>query len=160
MCIRSCYLGTSALNMCAQSYLTLCNPMECSPPGSFVHGIFQARILEWVAISFSRGSSRPRDQTSTSCIARQLLYHWAICEAPRNLRGAKAEDMGEGLSQGRPHGVLLGYRNPPWKKVLSQVCFFVCLFLIKALITTGKWHTFTWCLAYVQHFGLPVWRWS
>ena len=43
--------------------LTLCDPMDCSPPGSSVHGILQARVLEWVAISFSRGSSRPRDWT-------------------------------------------------------------------------------------------------
>ena len=48
---------------------TLCDPMDCSPPGSSVHGILQARILEWVAISFSRGSSQPRDQTQVSCIA-------------------------------------------------------------------------------------------
>ena len=53
----------------AQSCPTLCNPMDCSLPGSSVHGIFQARILEWVAISFSRGSSQPRDQTPVSCIA-------------------------------------------------------------------------------------------
>ena len=45
----------------AQSCPTLCDPRDCSLPGSYVHGIFQARILEWVAISFSRGSSRPRD---------------------------------------------------------------------------------------------------
>ena len=45
---------------------TLCDPMDCSPPGSSVHGIFQARILEWVAISFSRVSSQPRDQTRVS----------------------------------------------------------------------------------------------
>ena len=45
----------------AQSCPTLCHPMDCSPPGFSVHGILQARILEWVAISFSRGSSRPRD---------------------------------------------------------------------------------------------------
>ena len=44
-----------------QSCLTLCDPRHCSPPGSSVHGIFQARILEWVAISFSRGSFGPRD---------------------------------------------------------------------------------------------------
>ena len=49
--------------MLVQSCLTLCNPMDCSPPGSSVHGVFQARILEWVAISSSRGSSQPRDQT-------------------------------------------------------------------------------------------------
>ena len=47
--------------VCAQSYLTLCDTMDCSLPGSSVHGILQARILEWVAISFSRGSSQPRD---------------------------------------------------------------------------------------------------
>ena len=49
---------------------TLCNPMDCSPPGSSVHVILQARILEWVAISFSRGSSPPRDRTCVSCIGR------------------------------------------------------------------------------------------
>ena len=46
-----------------------CNPIVCSPPGCSVHGILQARILEWVAISFSRGSSQPRDRTWVSCIA-------------------------------------------------------------------------------------------
>ena len=51
----------------AQLCLTLCNPMDCSPPGSSVHGILQARILEWVAIFFSRGSSQPRDQTFIFC---------------------------------------------------------------------------------------------
>ena len=51
----------------AQSSLTLCDPMDCSPPSSSVHEIFQARILDWVAISFSRGSSQPRDQTQVSC---------------------------------------------------------------------------------------------
>ena len=52
-----------------QSFPTLCDPMDCSPPGFSVHGIFQARVLEWVAISFSRGSSPPRDRTLVSCIA-------------------------------------------------------------------------------------------
>ena len=52
----------------AQSCTTLCDPMDCSLPGSSVHGIFQARILEWVAISFSRRSSRPRDWTRISRI--------------------------------------------------------------------------------------------
>ena len=55
----------------AKSCPILC---DCSPPGSSVHGILQARILEWVAISFSRGSSRPRDGTSVSCLDRQILY--------------------------------------------------------------------------------------
>ena len=53
----------------AQLCLTLCNPVDCSPPSSSVHGILQARVLEWVAISFSRGSSQPRDRTQVSLIA-------------------------------------------------------------------------------------------
>ena len=56
-----------------QSCPTLCNPMDCSPPGSPVHGILQARILEWVAISFSRGSSQPRDRTPVSYIAGRFF---------------------------------------------------------------------------------------
>ena len=48
--------------------------MDCSLPGSYVHGLFQARTLEWVAISFSKGSSRPRDQTPVTCITNGLLH--------------------------------------------------------------------------------------
>ena len=64
-----------------KSCLTLCNPMDCSTPGSSVYGIFQAKILEWVAITFSGGSSQPRDQTCNSCVSRQILYCWATREA-------------------------------------------------------------------------------
>ena len=53
----------------SQLYPTLCDPVDCNPPGSSIHGILQARILEWAAISFSRGSSQPRDQTWVSCTA-------------------------------------------------------------------------------------------
>ena len=52
-----------------QLCLTLCDPMDCGLPGSSIHGILQARLLEWVAISFSRGSSQPRDRTQVSHIA-------------------------------------------------------------------------------------------
>ena len=65
----------------AQSCLTLCELMDCSLPGSSVHGIFQARILEQVAISFFRGSSQLRDQTRVSCAARRLFTFWATREA-------------------------------------------------------------------------------
>ena len=64
----------------AQSCPTLCNPMDCSLPGSSVHGIFQARIQEWVAISFSRGSSQLRDQTQVSCIVGRHFTVWATRE--------------------------------------------------------------------------------
>ena len=60
-------------SLVAQSCLTLCDPMDCSPPGCFVHGILQARILEWVAMPSCRGSSWPRDQTHISCIAGTFL---------------------------------------------------------------------------------------
>ena len=60
-------------NEFTQSCPTLCNPVDCSLPGSSICGIFQARILKWVAISFSRGSSQPRDWTQASCIAGRLL---------------------------------------------------------------------------------------
>ena len=70
----------------AQSCLTLCDSMDYSLPGSSVHGIFQARILEWVAISSSRGSFSPRDWTHISCIGRRILYNWATWEASRVTR--------------------------------------------------------------------------
>ena len=66
---------------CAQLCSTICNPLDCSPPSSSDHGIFQARILEWVAVSFSRGSSQPRDQTCNSCVscvAGSFFTHWAV----------------------------------------------------------------------------------
>ena len=62
-----------------QSCLTLCDPMDCSPPGSSVRGTLHARILEWVAVSYSRGSSWPRDAAGISyisCIGRQVFCHW------------------------------------------------------------------------------------
>ena len=59
-----------------QLCLTFCEPMDCSPPGSCVHGILQARVLEWVAISFSRGSSPPRDRYWVSCIAGRVFTIW------------------------------------------------------------------------------------
>ena len=63
-----------------QSCPTLYGPVDCSPPGSSVHGILQARILEWVAILFSRGSSWPRNRTQVSCIADGFFTIWAIRE--------------------------------------------------------------------------------
>ena len=74
VCVCVCVLVT-------QSCPTLCNPMDCTLPGFFVHGILQARILEWVAIPFSRGSSQPKDQTQISCITG-YLYHLSYQGSP------------------------------------------------------------------------------
>ena len=65
----------------AQSCPTLCDPRDCSLPGSSLYGILQARVLEWVAISFSRVSSRPRDWTRVSCIPGRRFNLWATREA-------------------------------------------------------------------------------
>ena len=66
--------------LAAQSCPILCDPMDCSWPGSSVHGMLQARILGWVAIPFSRGSSWPRTQTQVSCIASGFFTIWATRE--------------------------------------------------------------------------------
>ena len=88
-CRKHCSIparGSSTCCTCAHAQLcpTLCDPMDCSPPGSSVHGIFQVIIPEWVAISFSRGSSRSRDQPSSPVspgLGRQILCHCATWEA-------------------------------------------------------------------------------
>ena len=66
----------------AQLCPTLCNPVDCSLPGFSIHGIFQARILEWVAVSFSRGYSWPRGWTQVSCIVGRRFTLWVTREAP------------------------------------------------------------------------------
>ena len=70
----------------AQSCPTLCNPMDCSLLGSSVHGIFQAIVLEWIAISFSSGSSWPRDQTRVSRIVDRHFTVWATREVLGKVR--------------------------------------------------------------------------
>ena len=75
-------MGAKLLQLCP----ALCDPMDCSPPGSPVHRILQARILEWVAMPSSRGSSQPRDRTPTSyisCIGRRVLYHQPHLGSPK-----------------------------------------------------------------------------
>ena len=66
-----------------QSTPTLCQPVDCSPPGSSVHAILQAKIVEWVALPFSRGSPWPKDQTQVSRIAGRLFTIWATKEAAK-----------------------------------------------------------------------------
>ena len=68
----------------SHSVATLCNPINCSPLGSSVHGILQARVLEWVAMPFSRGSSQPKDRTWVSCIESRFFTIWATWESRRS----------------------------------------------------------------------------
>ena len=88
MCVRACVRACARV-LKSLSRLQLCDPMDCSLPGSSVHRIFQARILEWVAISYSRDSSQPKDWTHISyisCLGRQIFYHCVTWEAPLVLK--------------------------------------------------------------------------
>ena len=85
----------------ARSCLTLWDPINCSLSGSSVHGIFQARVLEWVAISFSRGSSWPRDRTPVSCIVGRCFTIWATREVPKAVKNLPAIQETQVWSLGR-----------------------------------------------------------
>jgi len=88
-CPQNCESEVKMKILLAQPCQTLCDPMHCSPADYSVHGILQVRILKWVAISFSRGSSRPRDWTQVTCIAGRIFTVWAskttFPTAPENL---------------------------------------------------------------------------
>ena len=92
--------------------------MECSTPGSSVHGISQARILEEVAISFSRGSSQARDRTQITCIGRWILYHWTTWSPTEYTGSPKISPL---LSN-----------NNAWNSI--QMFYFLGLILIRILL--------------------------
>ena len=88
--------------LCAYSCLTLCNPIDYSPPGSSVHGIILARILEWVTISFCRGSSKPREQTHifyVSCTGRHIIVCLFVftTEPPGKPKLREGDDQDDGV---------------------------------------------------------------
>ena len=80
-----------------QSCSTHCDPIDCSPPGSCVHGILQARILEWVATFSSRGSSWPKDWTWVSCTAGRVFNNWATRNVTQSLQQTHEVDTGRVL---------------------------------------------------------------
>ena len=102
-----------------QSCPTLSDPMDCSPPGSSAHGIFWARVLEWVAFPFSRGSSQPRDQTQVSCIAGEFFTSGATWEthaaAAKSLQSCLTLcDPIDGSPPGSPVPGILHARTLEW----------------------------------------------
>ena len=99
--VNSCTAqGSVSTDVCAQSQScpTLCNPLDCRPPRSSVHGILQTRILEWVAMPSSRGSSHPRHRTQVSCVAGGFFYrvrHHREAQSPQSLSLISAEADGK-----------------------------------------------------------------
>ena len=93
----------------AKSCPTLHDPMDCSRPSSSVHGVLQARTLEWVANSFSRGSSRSRDPTSVSCTVGRFFTIWATREASSDLKPHKFWSSSVGRKSG-----LASWVHPFW----------------------------------------------
>ena len=120
-------ITSCACVLCCFSRVWLCDHMDCSPPGSFVHGIFLARILEWVAMPSSRGSSRPRDQNHSSfvsCIGRQVLYHWCHLGSPYPYHGLVTWNYTYPLHRRRLLNSQQKYQEHLMKKMdnISEVC--------------------------------------
>ena len=128
-----CWDRPAAAARLLQSCLTLCDPIDCSPPGSSLHRVLQARILEWVAMPFSRESSPPRDQTHISyisCIGRQVFITSTTCEASgidQKIINVwlRLKDLLELTKKKKsPHHRGLEYKNRKWRDTWSnrQVC--------------------------------------
>ena len=105
-------LRSDQIRWVTQSCPTLCNPMDCNLPGSSVHGILQARLLEWVAIPFSRESSRLRDQTWVSCIAGRFFIIWATKEVVIREESSPCSGWKMPRLNSNPNSVSTGIRSP------------------------------------------------
>ena len=122
VCVVSCF-----------SHVQLYDAMDCSLPGSSVHGIFQARILDWVAISFSRVSFKPRNETLNSCvywIGRQIICHWTTWEARgQNIKYDKITILND-VTEKKTHLVTfikVEYFCPHWRTKYFLVHKIFCL---------------------------------
>ena len=118
------------MNEVAQSCPTLCNPMDCSLSGSSVRGIFQAIVPEWIAISFSSGSSQPRDRTWVSHIVDRRFTVWATREVTLCIGAVIHSLLFEGTTSVRPpHSILHVFK--PFLCILS---FILCATIWNVLI--------------------------
>ena len=107
-----------------EPWLTLCNPMVCSPPGSSVHEILQARILDLVVIFFSRGSSRSRDWTQVSCTGGRFFSIWATRDSLQTTILMHGYDFQSSVSLAPSLGSLQSPSYPMDNKVLGNPpCF-------------------------------------
>ena len=150
----------------AKSCPTVCDPVDCSPPGSSVHGILQARILEWIAMSFSRGFSWPRDQTHISCIGRRALF---TTEPPEKAHSV----LFWMLKTTASHSIIIGVcnlvsLNEATNSLYSNIPFTwaqVSCFKNMPLMSKSKHHCFPKCpacgfcfVSLLFCFGLATWH--
>ena len=128
---KSPLLASEVKLLVAQSYLTLCNPMDYSPPGSSIQEILQARILEWVAIPFSRGSSPPRDQipgipARDLLHCKQIIYHQSYRGSPfPALRSKKEPKVRDRFISGLMHQG--SHMSEAWSWTHTPPCAVVCV---------------------------------
>ena len=156
---------------------TLFDPMDCISPGSSVHGVLQARILDWVAIPFSRGSSLPRDQTQVSWIAGGFFTIWAIIWKPKGFqREARWKHWLSSLVGSTVHGIfqarmmewvaISSSRESSWPRdqthvscipcVGRQILYHCCILLIRKGEKTAWRQRQRTCLV-VQWIRLCLW---
>ena len=136
-----------------------CNPMGCSLPGSSIHGILQARILEWVAISFSRGSSWPRNRTQVSCITGSYkgspLLEWQLFLSPRGLPNPGIEPRSPTL---QVDSLLSEPPGKPKNTGVGSLSLLQRIFLTQEL-NLGLLHC-RWILCQLSYEGSPnMWWW-
>ena len=121
--------------------LTLCDPMDCSPPGSSIHRISQVRLLEWVAVSFSRGSSRPRGQTQVSRIVDKRFTIWATREVIKEyiqcLATSKSKALPEPLERTQPCKKV-GFS--PVRPFQNTIRFLICIILSHYVCNNLWWN--------------------
>ena len=133
-----------------QSCPNVYGPMDCSLSGPSVHGILQARILEWVAIFFSRGSSQPRDWTQVSCIAGRFLTIWASGK----LYLIHMSPIFDSFTSDSPvFDLPLDYHPAPWSYILNSLVVFLPLSILNTTISQD-FITFrqSFLLFSLQHF--------
>ena len=124
--------------------------MDRSPPGSSVHGIVQARILEWVAISSSRGSSQPRDQTQVSCIAGRCFTIWVTREAPDSRSKGRCKKLPNIFFQ---RGTILYplHQKPPEFWQLTTLCASELFYFGPA-----SWEMWWFLIVVLSHLSLTI----
>ena len=128
----------------------LCDAMDCSPPGLSVHGIFQARILEWFAISYSRGSSRGRDWTQVSCTAGRFISDWATRDeeidlSDKNTKGNEIVEINKTINGTK--------QEVPWMTCYGFWIFMELLpgFQHQLIMSTAHCHTELLLMIKVDH---------